>query len=110
MDFRELLKSKRWNYSTVARAIGTFFITIAKNVMDQEDLCKAIAIQQKTYSTEVAYNYFAAELQNVLLYVFNKKKELQKIGHDNTSQKQMLRNVIMTFAYREYLYQFFREI
>ena len=22
MDFRELLKSKRWNYSTVARAIG----------------------------------------------------------------------------------------
>lgn len=86
------------------------FITIAKNVMDQEDLRKAIAIQQKTYSTEVAYNYFAAELQNVLLYVFNKKKELQNIGHDNTSQKQMLRNVIMAFAYREYLYQFFREI
>ncbi len=86
------------------------FIIIAKNVMDQEDLRKAIAIQQKTYSTEVAYNYFAAELQNVLLYVFNKKKELQKIGHDNTSQKQMLRNVIMAFAYREYLYQFFREI
>ncbi|NRO83351.1 DUF1836 domain-containing protein [Lactobacillus helveticus] len=86
------------------------FITIAKNVMDQEDLRKAIAIQQKTYSTEVAYNYFAAELQNVLLYVFNKKEELQKIGHDNTSQKQMLRNVIMAFAYREYLYQFFREI
>ncbi|GMM20207.1 DUF1836 domain-containing protein [Lactobacillus amylovorus subsp. amylovorus] len=60
------------------------FITIAKNVMDQEDLRKAIAIQQK--------------------------KELQKIGHDNTSQKQMLRNVIMAFAYREYLYQFFKEI
>lgn len=86
------------------------FIAIAKNVMDQEDLQKAITIQQKTYSTKVAYNYFAAELKNVLLYVFNQNNKLQKIGHDNTDQKQMLRNVIMAFAYREYLYQFFREV
>ena len=86
------------------------FIAIAKNVMDQEDLQKAITIQQKTYSTEVAYNYFAAELKNVLLYVFNQNNKLQKIGHDNTDQKQMLRNVIMAFAYRESLYQFFREV
>lgn len=87
-----------------------FFIAIAKNVMDQEDLRKAISIQQKTYKMEVAYNYFAAELHNVLLYVFNKKTQLEQLGHDHTKQKQMLRNVIMAFAYREYLYQFFREV
>ena len=87
-----------------------FFIAIAKNVMDQEDLRKAIAIQQKTYKIQVAYDYFAAELQNVLLYVFNKKAQLEELGREHTKQKQMLRNVIMAFAYREYLYQFFREV
>lgn len=86
------------------------FIAIAKNVMDQEDLRKAISIQQKTYKMEIAYNYFAAELRNVLLYVFNKKTQLDELGHDHTKQKQMLRNVIMAFAYREYLYQFFRKV
>ncbi|RVU70781.1 MULTISPECIES: DUF1836 domain-containing protein [Lactobacillus] len=87
-----------------------FFIAIAKNVMDQEDLRKALAIQKDTYPIEVAYDYFAKELKNVLLYVFDQQEQLQKVGHDHTKQKQMLRNVIMAFAYREYLYQFFREV
>lgn len=85
-----------------------FFVVIAKNVMDQEDLRKAIEIQKETYSIAIAYDYFAQELKNVLLFVFGQQKQLAKIGHDKTKQKQMLRNVIMAFAYREYLYQFFR--
>lgn len=86
------------------------FISIAKNVMDQADLRKAIAIQQQTYPTKVAYNYFTAELQNTLLFVFNKKTKLQQVGNEHTKQKQMLHNVIMAFGYREYLYQFFRTV
>lgn len=83
------------------------FIVIAKNVLDQDNLRKAIQIQEETYSTEVAYNYFAAELANVVAYVFGNQKGLKEVGHDHTKQKTMLRNVIMAFAYRAYLYNYF---
>lgn len=100
-------KDRLYDQEQIATLI---FISIAKNVMDQADLRKAIAIQQKTYSTEIAYNYFIAELKNILMFVFNKKEKLQKVGHEHTKQKQMLRNMIMAFGYREYLYQFFRTV
>lgn len=85
------------------------FIAIAKNVMEQDDLKKALKIQKETYSTEIAYDYFVLELKNALLYVFRFQNQLQHIGNDNTKQKEMLHNLIMSFAYREYLYKFFRD-
>ncbi|MBP2057548.1 DNA-binding transcriptional MerR regulator [Lactobacillus colini] len=85
------------------------FIAVAKNVMEQDDLRRAIKIQKSTYPVDIAYNYFALELQNALLHVFGFQEQLQQIGHDRTKQKEMLRNLILSFAYREYLYQFFRE-
>ena len=86
------------------------FIMIAKNVLEQADLRKAIQIQEETYSTEVAYNYFVQELSNVSRYVFGQQTILEHVGQEHTKQKQMLRNVIMAFAYREYLYQFFEGV
>ena len=86
------------------------FIIIAKNVLEQADLRKAIQIQEETYSTEVAYNYFVQELGNVSRYVFGQQSTLEHVGQDHTKLKQMLRNVIMAFAYREYLYQFFEGV
>ena len=83
------------------------FIVVAKNVLEQSNLYKAIQIQRESYQTRVAYNYFAEELGNVSRYVFGQQDQLERVGHEQTKQKQMLRNVIMAFAYREYLYQFF---
>lgn len=83
------------------------FIVVAKNVLEQSNLYKAIQIQRESYQTRVAYNYFAEELGNVSRYVFGQQDQLERLGHEQTKQKQMLRNVIMAFAYREYLYQFF---
>ena len=83
------------------------FIVVAKNVLEQSNLYKAIQIQRESYQTRVAYNYFAEELGNVSRYVFGQQDQLERLGHEQTKQKQMLRNVIMAFAYWEYLYQFF---
>lgn len=83
------------------------FIVIAKHVLEQRHLKEAIQIQKDTYSTEIAYNYFVEELNNVTRYVFGYQQELKEVGQDNTRQKQMLRNLIMAFAYQEYLEYFF---
>ena len=42
-------------------------------------------------------------------YVFGYQKNLKEIGQENTKQKQMLRNLIMAFAYQEYLEYFFEQ-
>ena len=78
--------------------------------MEQSNLYKAIQIQRETYQTSVAYDYFVKELGNVSRYVFGLQSRLERVGHEQTKQKQMLRNVIMAFAYREYLYQFFDQV
>ena len=86
------------------------FVVVAKNVMEQSNLYKAIQIQRESYQTSVAYDYFVEELGNVSRYVFGLQSRLERVGHEQTKQKQMLRNVIMAFAYREYLYQFFDQV
>lgn len=86
------------------------FIVIAKHVLEQRYLKQAIHIQEDSYSTEVAYNYFVQELNNVTRYVFGYQKDLKEIGQENTKQKQMLRNLIMAFAYQEYLEYFFEKV
>lgn len=83
------------------------FIVIAKRVLEQRHLKQAIRIQESTYNTAVAYNYFVQELNNVTRYVFGYQKDLKKVGQEHTQQKQMLRNLIMAFAYQEYLEYFF---
>lgn len=87
-----------------------FFIVVAKNVLDQDELRAAIQIQMHTYDVAVAYNYFAAELQNVTEYVFGVRKDLAQVGKDHTQQKQMLRNIIMAFAYQAYLHNYFQSV
>ncbi len=72
-----------------------------------EDLGLFIALQQRTYDTRVAYEYFREELQNVLLYVFGLKDSPDTVGVDSTDEKIMLRNTIITLAHKVYPDKFF---
>ncbi|MCQ2569851.1 MAG: DUF1836 domain-containing protein [Limosilactobacillus sp.] len=85
------------------------FIVVAKTVLEQQDLRQAVQIQAQTYDLSVAYDYFNAELTNVTEYVRGQRPALAEIGHEQTGEKQMLRNIIMAFAYREYLYRYFHQ-
>ena len=80
-----------------------FFIAVAKNVLSMENLALFIELQKESYSVKKAYDYFCAELENVMEYVFGIKTELESVGTDDTEEKLMLRNTIITAAYKLYL-------
>lgn len=80
-----------------------FFIAVVKSVMTIEDLELMLRLQRSTYSTQVAYDYFCLELQNVLLYTLGAKDNLEALGSERTSEKELLRNAIIAVAHKVYL-------
>ena len=83
------------------------YIATVKSVLSMEDIRLMVSIQQKTYSSEIAYNYFCTELENVLEYVFERKSELKNVSAASTDEKVMLRNTIITVAHKVYLDKLF---
>ena len=86
-----------------AQIAQLFFITAAKSVMTLEELQTILRVQQRSYPTEVAYNYFCLELENVLHYVFGLKDTLDTVGVEHSEEKTLLRNSIIAVAHRAYL-------
>ncbi|MBP3654732.1 MAG: DUF1836 domain-containing protein [Oscillospiraceae bacterium] len=79
------------------------FIAVAKNVLSMENLNLFITMQKESYTTQKAYEYFCAELENVMEYVFGLKDTLSTVGEDDTEEKVMLRNTIIAAAHKIYL-------
>ena len=78
------------------------FIAVAKNVLQLDNLKLAI------HDTQTAYDYFCEELENVIRYVFGLQDQLAVVGHEDTEQKHMLRNLIMTVSHKSYLDKYFQ--
>jgi len=83
------------------------YIAVVKSVLSMEDIRLMVSIQQTTYTAEKAYNYFCKELKNVLEYVFERQSELKDAGSEQTDEKIMLRNTIITVAHKVYLDKLF---
>ena len=66
-----------------------------------------LQIQQDSYPTETAYEYFRKELKNVLDYVFGFKDKLDNVGVEDTEQKFLLRKAVIAFAHKMYLDMYF---
>ena len=80
-----------------------FFIAVAKSVLSLDALTNFISVQQKTYNLETAYDYFAAELENFLLYTFEAKDTLDTVGQDDTDEKRLLYSCIVAVTQKIYL-------
>ena len=80
-----------------------FFIAVAKSVLSLDALTNFISVQQKTYNLEIAYDYFAAELENFLLYTFEAKDTLDTVGQDDTDEKRLLYSCIVAVTQKIYL-------
>ncbi len=91
---------KQYNREQIAYIM---YIAVAKNVLSLEHIQLMLELRKKSYDSEVAYEYFRLEFKNVLQYVFGIKDELEAVGVDNTSEKTMLRNTIITVAHKVYL-------
>lgn len=71
------------------------FIAVAKNILSIENISILIEMQRKSYTYEVAYDYFCSELENMLFYIFKLKDTVEDIGITDTDEKDMLRTVII---------------
>lgn len=82
-----------------------FFISIAKSVLSMENIARLFEMQKKTYTAEVAYDFFCMELENMLRYTFGLKKTLEAVGtpEDHSEAKTMLRSTITAVTHIIYL-------
>ena len=85
-----------------------FFIAVAKNVLSLNSLERFIRVQERTYSLEQAYDYFCAELENILAFVFGLKGSPDDVGVTHTDEKMMLRSTIIAFSHKIYLEKYFQ--
>lgn len=83
------------------------YISIAKVSVSIDNINLMLQIQQGSYPTETAYEYFRKELKNVLDYVFGLKDKLDNVGEEDTEQKFLLRKAVIAFAYKMYLDMYF---
>ena len=100
---RGLLASPAKKQYSRAQIAQLFFITAAKSVLSLDELQTILRVQRRNYPTEIAYEYFRRELENVLHYVFGLKDTLDAVGVEHSEEKTLLRNTIITVAHRAYL-------
>ena len=81
-----------------------FFIAVAKNVLSLDALHSFIRLQQRTHPAAKAYNYFAGEFQNLLLFTFDLKPTLEVVGEEESSvEKRLLYSCIASVVQKIYL-------
>lgn len=86
------------------------FISIAKQVLSMENIAKLFQMQKRTYSPQVAYDYFCQELENMLQYIFGLKDTVDEVGSTASEAKKMLRSTIIAVAHIIYLEYRFDEM
>ena len=80
-----------------------FFIAIAKNVVSMENIGRLFEMQESSYERPVAYDYFCAELENMLNYTFGLSDEIEDIATTDTEQRKILQSVIIAVVHIIYL-------
>lgn len=83
------------------------FIALVKNVLSMDDIKTVINVQKESYEVVVAYNYFAEEFERLISYVFNESELGEETDTNNSGEKRMLRNIIITVAHKIYLEKYF---
>ncbi len=95
---------KQYSREQIAKLM---FISVAKSVIRIEDLGVLLSLYVGRYDTQVAYDYFCMEFENVLQVVFGLKEQLDRVGETNSDLKMMLRTGIIAVAHKVYLDQCF---
>ena len=79
------------------------FIAVAKNVLSLDALMNFLSVQKRTYPLPKAYNYFAEEFENLLLYTFELKDTIDSVGDESTDEKRLLYTCIAAVTQKIYL-------
>ncbi|MBQ9784519.1 MAG: DUF1836 domain-containing protein [Clostridia bacterium] len=94
-------QKKQYNAEQLAHLM---FIAIVKNVLTLENIVELFEIRKIRYTTAMAYDYFCAELENMLAYVFGiKEKPAENLGQTQSEEKDFLRHVLIAAAHSMYI-------
>ena len=91
---------KQYSANQIAHLIP---ISILKAVVPLTAVAALFARQQAVYTDEVAYNYFCAEMENILYHRFGLKGRVEDIGTTSSVEKEMLRSAVTAASHVVYL-------
>lgn len=93
---------KRYYADQIAHLIP---LVLLKQVTPLENVSAMFAILHRNgnYTNPVAYDYFCAELENILYYRFGLKDAVEDIGTSTSFEKEMLRSTITAVSHIVYL-------
>lgn len=84
-----------------------FFIAVAKSVLSLENIQLLLQIQQDEYDTRAAYNFFCSEFESILRYQGGLQDAMSTAEPEESDEKIMLRNTIITAVHKIYLDKYF---
>ena len=91
---------KQYNREQIAYLI---FIAIAKNVMSLDGLINFIAVQKRTYSLQIAYDYFCEQFESTLFFTSEVKDTMDIVGEETADEKKLLFSCIVAVTQKIYL-------
>lgn len=100
---------KSYSQESIAYLLVLSYI---KTVMSLDDIRLMMQVQRGSYDLETAYDYFCAELENLLCYVCGVSAAPSEIGSTHTEEKELLRTALLSITYKLYMdlhLKFFRE-
>ena len=78
-------------------------ITILKHAASLDCIQQMFAWQRTIYESQMAYDYFCEELENVLFYLFGLKSQADQVGTTCSVEKDMFRSAITAVCNMVYL-------
>lgn len=99
-------EKKQYSADQIAHLI---FISIVKQTLSMQNINSLFELQEKTYSAEIAYDYFCKELEKSLRYIFA-GKNYDIDNKDMTFGKKTLTSVVIAISHIIYLDFCFEEI
>lgn len=86
-----------------------FMITLSKTVVSLDNV-RLVLAKASQYDARTCYDYFVAEFENLLLYVFDVKDVADDLLPDTLPGAELIRNLLLTSANKIYLDQCFAAI
>ncbi len=80
-----------------------FFICITKSVLSMEHISRLFEIQRRTYTRQIAYDYFCGELEYGIARLFELPEPPKPCVSQMTEEWRILRSVVTTVAHIVYL-------
>ncbi|MBR6790005.1 MAG: DUF1836 domain-containing protein [Oscillospiraceae bacterium] len=87
---------KQYHAGHIAHLIAA---AVLKQVLELDNIKLLFSRQHTLYTDEVAYNYFCAELENVLYFRAGLKNTMDEIGSTHSIEKEVLRSAVIAVAH-----------